>query len=116
MMAIVGIVALYVGLVITAVGVIGIYRFPDVYTRLNALAKVTTVGALLIHLASAALLATGHGAKGVLTALVLLLTTPVVTHAIGLMAHTMNAPNVNRRDELREAREGRQAGGSPGPS
>jgi multicomponent Na+:H+ antiporter subunit G len=108
MRGLLGLAALYLGLLITTVGVIGIYRFPDVYTRLNALAKVTTLGALLIHLSSAALLAAGHGTKGVLTAVVLLLTTPVVTHAIGLMAHTMKTANVNQRDELREAREGRQ--------
>lgn len=100
MIPIIGLILLYLGVLITATGVLGIYRFPDVYTRLNALAKVTTVGALLIHLASALLLMTGHGAKGVLTALVLLLTTPVVTQAIALTAHRLKVPNVNQRDDL----------------
>lgn len=100
MIALLGLIFLYLGVLITATGVLGIYRFPDVYTRLNALAKVTTLGALLIHLSSAMLLLTGHGAKGVLTAFVLLLTTPVVTQAIALTAHRLNVPDVNRRDDL----------------
>lgn len=94
-----GLVALYLGIVIAAAGVVGIYRFPDVYTRLNALAKVTTVGAVLIHLASAFLLPAGQGGKGVLTAAVLLLTTPVVTQAIAWTAHRLGVPDVNRLDE-----------------
>lgn len=100
-----GLLALYLGLMISAAGVLGIYRFPDIYTRLNALAKVTTVGALLIHLSSAFLLPWGEGEKGVLTAMVLLLTTPVVTQAIGLAAHTLRTPDVNRQDDLRRDSE-----------
>lgn len=104
MSSLLGVVALYLGIAITAAGVLGIYRFPDVYTRLNALAKVTTLGAVLIHLASAALLPWGQGNKGILTAIVLLLTTPVVTQTIGFVAHRLSVPDVSRRDELRSSR------------
>ena len=103
-LALLGLVGLYAGIAICAAGVLGIYRFPDIYTRLNALAKVTTMGALLVHLSSAMLLPWGQGEKGVLTALVLLLTTPVVTQAIALTAHVLRTRNVNRKDELREHR------------
>jgi multicomponent Na+:H+ antiporter subunit G len=92
--------ALYLGLVIAAVGVLGVYRFPDVYTRLNSLSKVTTVGAVLIHLSTAALLPLGEGGKGVLTALVLLLTTPVVSQVISWTAHRLRVPSANYMDEL----------------
>ncbi len=95
-----GVLGLYAGIAICAAGVLGIYRFPDIYTRLNSLAKVTTLGALLVHLSSAALLPWSEGEKGVLTALVLLLTTPVVTQAIALTAHLLKTCNVNRKDEL----------------
>jgi len=100
-----GILGLYTGIAICAAGVLGIYRFPDIYTRLNALAKVTTMGALLVHLSSAALLPWGQGEKGVLTALVLLLTTPVVTQAIALTAHILRTCNVNREDDLRHPQQ-----------
>lgn len=96
-----GMLALYAGIAICAAGVLGIYRFPDIYTRLNALAKVTTMGALLVHLSSAFLLPWGQGEKGVLTALVLMLTTPVVTQAIAQTAHVLKTCNVNRKDELK---------------
>ena len=97
--------ALYLGIAVAAAGVFGIYRFPDVYTRLNALSKVTTSGALLIHLSGAALLPGGQGAKGVLTALVLLLTTPVVTQAIALAAHRLGQRSSGERDDLAQARD-----------
>jgi multicomponent Na+:H+ antiporter subunit G len=99
MMTAIGLFGLYLGIAIAAVGVLGVYRFPDVYTRLNALAKVTTAGALLIHLSSAAMLPLGQGGKGVLTALVLLVTTPVVTQAIAWTAHWLRVPHANHRDE-----------------
>jgi multicomponent Na+:H+ antiporter subunit G len=94
---------LYLGILITTTGVLGIYRFPDPYTRLNALAKVTTTGALLIHVSVALMLPRGQGAKGILTGLVLLLTTPVATHAIALMAHRLRVANVCIRDDLAAA-------------
>lgn len=103
-MTLVGLFALYLGMAIAAAGVVGIYRFPDVYTRLNALAKVTTLGAVLIHLSSAALLPWGQGTKGVLTAFVLLLTTPVVTQTIAYVAHRQRVPDRNRKDELAATR------------
>lgn len=100
MITVIGLGALLLGIAITAAGVVGIYRFPDVYARLNALAKVTTLGAVLVHLSSGALLPSGHGGKGVLTALVLLLTTPVVTQAIAYLSHRLGLPNRLQRDEL----------------
>ncbi|MBO9540189.1 monovalent cation/H(+) antiporter subunit G [bacterium] len=104
MTAVIGLCALLLGIAITAAGVVGIYRFPDVYARLNALAKVTTMGAVLVHLSSGALLPPGHGGKGVLTALVLLLTTPAVTQAIAYLSHRQGLPNCLERDELADER------------
>lgn len=96
------------GVVISAAGVAGVFRFPDIYTRLNAVAKVSTAGAVLIHLSLAALMPPGQGGKAVLTGIMLLLTTPVVTQVIAQMAHRMRVPDVNYRDDLRQAREGRE--------
>jgi multicomponent Na+:H+ antiporter subunit G len=96
----VALIGLYLGIAIAMTGVLGIYRFPDTYTRLNSLAKVTTVGAVLIHLSAAGLLPAGQGGKGVLTALVLVLTTPVATFAIAVAAHRLRVPHVNASDDL----------------
>ncbi|EHQ35664.1 monovalent cation/H(+) antiporter subunit G [Methanoplanus limicola] len=44
-------VFLAIGLAFNALGVIGILRFPDVYTRLHAETKMTTFGTIFICLA-----------------------------------------------------------------
>jgi len=43
--------ALAIGLTFNALGVIGILRFPDVYTRLHAETKATTFGTIFTSLA-----------------------------------------------------------------
>lgn len=43
--------ALFVGLAFNTLGVIGILRFPDVYTRLHADTKATTFGSVFTSLA-----------------------------------------------------------------
>lgn len=53
MMAIVSVLAgacLIIGLAFNALGVIGILRFPDVYTRLHADTKATTFGSIFTSL------------------------------------------------------------------
>lgn len=103
--------ALITGLAISGAGVAGVFRFPDVYTRLNAVAKVSTAGAVLVHLSLGALMPAGQGGKALLTALMLLLTTPVVTQVISQMAHRMRVPDANHVDDLRAAQDA--AGGRP---
>jgi multicomponent Na+:H+ antiporter subunit G len=44
-------VCIAIGLVFNALGVIGILRFPDVYTRLHAETKTTTFGTIFLSLA-----------------------------------------------------------------
>lgn len=44
-------IALAIGLTFNTLGVIGILRFPDVYTRLHADTKATTFGSIFISLA-----------------------------------------------------------------
>lgn len=45
------IACLAIGLIFNALGVIGILRFPDVYTRLHAETKTTTFGTIFTSLA-----------------------------------------------------------------
>lgn len=106
----VAVAVLIAGLIISGAGVAGVFRFPDIYTRLNAVAKVSTAGAVLVHLSLAALLPAGQGGKSVLTGLMLLLTTPVVTQVISQMAHRMRVPDVNHVDDLRDAEDASRGG------
>ncbi|MCZ2417364.1 MAG: monovalent cation/H(+) antiporter subunit G [Burkholderiales bacterium] len=43
-------VLLVIGLIFNALGVIGLIRFPDVYTRLHASTKATTFGSIFLCL------------------------------------------------------------------
>jgi len=76
-----------------AVGTIGLLRLPDVYNRLHATSKATTLGAASMFLAG--FLYYGPGGPG-LTSLVgivfLFLTAPTGGHLISRAAHRMGVP------------------------
>lgn len=84
---------------------IGLVRFPDVLTRIQAATKAGTlgVGCLLVgaavHFAQAAV--TAHV---VLILLFFVLTSPIAAHRIGRAAHRIGVPlwEGTHRDELRE--------------
>jgi multicomponent Na+:H+ antiporter subunit G len=75
------------GVGIMTLGVYGVVRMPDVYTRLHAASKAVVLGVISLALAS---LITGEAAivaRVLLIGAVLLLTTPVSAHAIGRGAY-----------------------------
>ena len=79
------------GLVLT--GAIGVFRFPDFYTRLHAAGVTDTFGADLVLLAMA--LQAGNllvAVKLLLIFIFLLLTSPVSTHAIAHAAWARGLP------------------------
>lgn len=47
---IIGVVFVFIGVVFSTLGVAGILRFPDTYTRLHASGKTSTLGVLFIGL------------------------------------------------------------------
>ncbi len=71
------------GLLFSAIAVVGLLRLPDVYTRAHATSKTDTLGAVLTLGGIAVAFETGvPRAKLVLLALFLLITNPTATHAI----------------------------------
>ncbi|NJL93107.1 MAG: monovalent cation/H(+) antiporter subunit G [Anaerolineae bacterium] len=78
------------------VGVIGILRLPDAFSRLHASGKVGTLGLLGIIIAMMALEPAAI-AKLVVLAGFMILAAPVTSHAIAVA--------VNRRISLRESRQ-----------
>ena len=90
--------ALVIGMTFNALGVIGILRFPDVYTRLHADTKCTTFGSIFTSLA-VVLYAAGEYMKNpdgqyamlalhtVLAVVVLCFTNATSAHAIARAAH-----------------------------
>ena len=91
-------IALIIGMTFNALGVIGILRFPDVYTRLHADTKCTTFGSIFTSLA-VVLYAAGEYMKNpdgqyamlalhtVLAVVVLCFTNATSAHAIARAAH-----------------------------
>lgn len=91
-------ICIAIGLIATGLGVVGILRFPDVYTRLHAETKMTTLGAIFICLAViiteiGAYMATGDmqyavlGLHTVLALAALAFTNALSAHAIGRAAY-----------------------------
>lgn len=77
-----GDLAILVGLLVISLGLLGVWRFPDLLTRLHAGAKVGSLGLAAVLLGT---VATGRPemiARAALIALFLVVTAPVATHAI----------------------------------
>jgi len=103
-----------VGLLFNTLGVIGLLRFPDVYTRLHAATKATTFGSIFTSLAVVCFAIFrfyyGNGTAylnfaihTVIAILCLLLTNPVGAHAIARAAHRSGVkPKIAVVDRLEE--------------
>ncbi|MGI8650892.1 MAG: monovalent cation/H(+) antiporter subunit G [Rubrobacter sp.] len=80
------------GLAIMTIGVYGVVRFPDVYTRLHAASKAVFLG-VIVFLAASCL--TGGPEvifRSILIALFLLVTTPVAAHLVAQSAYAKRLP------------------------
>lgn len=82
-------VCLVIGLVVNGMSIIGLMRFPDIYTRLHAATKTTTFGSIFVVLAivikniiyydPASLTIIIHS---IVALLVIIFTNPISAHAI----------------------------------
>ncbi|MEP7290514.1 MAG: monovalent cation/H(+) antiporter subunit G [Chloroflexota bacterium] len=90
-MEIVGMVFLWIGIGFSAIGILGLIRLPDLYTRLHATGKVSTVG-LCSLLLGAAILMPSSILKLVALAIFVVLILPVSTHAIAAAAYRSGLP------------------------
>lgn len=79
------------GLIVMTIGVLGLFRMPDIYLQLHAASKAVVLGVVAIALATAA----GGDAMAIARALLisgaLVLTSPIATHAIARAAHRREA-------------------------
>jgi multicomponent Na+:H+ antiporter subunit G len=85
-------VLVVLGLVVMTVGVYGLYRMPDVYTQLHASSKAVFLGVIALLAAS---VATRDGAaigRAALTAVFLILATPVAAHVVARGAYRRGRP------------------------
>jgi multicomponent Na+:H+ antiporter subunit G len=81
------------GALLVLVAAIGVVRFPDVYTRMSAASKTSTLGALLMLVAYGVAHAdTGVDARALAAAAFLMLSASVGAHAIGRAAYRRGDP------------------------
>ena len=94
------IAAVVIGTFFSAVGVLGYFRLPDVYTRLHAAGMVSIFGVVLLLVAAAVRTPVSWGHALVLI-FFLLAAGPPTAHAIGSAAKRINLPMKGaRRDDL----------------
>jgi multicomponent Na+:H+ antiporter subunit G len=100
-----------IGAAFMLVAGIGVVRFPDVLTRMQAATKAGTLGISCLLLA----VAVHFGQLAVTTTVAVIvlfffLTSPVAAHRIGRAAHRIGVPlwTGTHRDELREAGTAKQ--------
>jgi multicomponent Na+:H+ antiporter subunit G len=86
---------------VMTIGVYGVFRMPDTYTKLHASSKAVFLG--VIGLLAASAVTGGGGSLGrlLLIGVFLVLTTPVAAHVIGRAAYSRDEPLVTpgARDE-----------------
>ena len=88
--------AVWVGTAFSVVGVLGLLRFPDAYSRLHAVGKVSVFGVSILLVAAVALGVAALGKAVVLIGL-LALAGPVLSHALSRAARRVGVRPVEGR-------------------
>jgi multicomponent Na+:H+ antiporter subunit G len=103
--AIVGALAIAGALLILLAGV-GVVRFPDLYARMHAATKATTLGIALISIAGAIAI-DGGTAKILLAAAVIFITAPSAAHLVGRSAYRAEGIDIqlHGQDDLSDLME-----------
>jgi multicomponent Na+:H+ antiporter subunit G len=81
-MHLIGTIVTGIGTIFLFLGSLGIFRLPDVYNRLQAGTKCTTLGAFLTII-GVGIMEPGWFWKTLLIALFILITNPISNHALG---------------------------------
>ncbi|MHC4636212.1 MAG: monovalent cation/H(+) antiporter subunit G [Planctomycetota bacterium] len=90
---IIGYILIIVGILFDIFGCIGLVRFPDVYNRLQASTKCVTLGTVMLLVGVALLSGSGAiGAKAIVCAVFILITSPTAAHAIAKGSYASGVP------------------------
>ena len=85
-MEIIGLIFVALGVLVSAIGVLGIVRFKDVFNRLHSSGLITTLGMGLLLLGGVFIMPEA-APKLILLGVFLFITSPVATHAIAQAAY-----------------------------
>lgn len=102
LLQVIGLIALVAGTLFSILGILGMLRLPDVFTRLHATGKVSAFGTVLLLVAAISLTPLSAG-KGIVLIFLILLAAPAVSHAIASAAYRSGVSmKIGQRDELKE--------------
>jgi|GEM_PF-2760118 len=96
----VGLTLLSAGLLVAMLGVIGIGRMPSFYQKMKPFSLVSTIAALGIHVGTFLITPGTPSYKGLLTALLFLVTGPALAQALMHTAHQLGVPHEASPNEL----------------
>lgn len=100
LLTIIAILTVCIGTFFSLTGVIGYIRFPDVYTKLHASAKVSVFGVVLLMVAAISWTPLSIG-KGLVLISLLLISGPVISHTLASAAYRIKLPLTQAaRDDL----------------
>ena len=94
-MQIIGIIVTAIGTIFLFVGSLGVFRLPDVYNRLQAGTKCTTLGAFLTII-GVGITQPDWLPKTLVIALFILITNPISNHALGRASRKSGVPLCDR--------------------
>lgn len=87
----IALIAVITGTFFSIIGMLGLVRFPDVYSRLQATGKVAVFGVVLLLVAAAAWTPLSWG-RALLLILLLMVAGPVTSHTIASAAYRIGIP------------------------
>jgi len=90
---ILGLICIFIGAAFMLISAIGVVRLPDLYLRMSASTKSSTLGVIFILLAAVAFF--DHlsiSSRAIATIMFLLLTAPVAAHRMGRAAYFNGVP------------------------
>ena len=102
MMAYLGYILIFLGVISFLISAIGLVRMPDVYTRMHVGTKSTTMGTMFV-IAGAICVEPSWAWKLILLAVFILLTNPLSSSVIARASHTDGS--TLETDELKEAQK-----------
>lgn len=83
-------IMLLVSCAVMTLGIVGILRMPDIYTKLHGASKSVFLGVVLLCISSSVIATPEMNMRLVVIALLVVLTTPLASHVIGRAAFLMH--------------------------
>jgi multicomponent Na+:H+ antiporter subunit G len=82
-------IMVFVSLSIMTLGIVGVLRMPDVYTKLHGASKSVFLGIVLLSLSATVVSTEAMVYRIILIVLLVVMTTPIASHVIGAAAYRM---------------------------